>query len=509
MRAERQRAAWPETAQWAALLILRGLVLSLGFLGSRGIWDPDEGRYTNVALTMLDNGNWVDPKRNEHTGHWTKPPMTYWLVAVSVATFGRNPWAARLPIALSYLVCMLLVWLMARHLARGAERTAVVVYATMLLPFGAGQLVTTDFVLAATQALAVYGFVLYRFGPSHKPQHGLLLMWMGFALGFMTKGPPALIPLIPIAALHLLAPRSTPCRWFWHAASAAVFLLLSLPWYVSVVMRHDGLMAYFLGAELVDRVATDRFGRNGEWYGWLKVYLPTLVIGTFPWTAEVWRWARSLPHEIGRLRQEASRQENAAPLFLALWILVPLVIFCAARSRLPLYILPIFAPLAIVAAATRRSRSLGLPQWHWLLLWVGLLLALRLVGSYLPTDKDASAWAEAIRERAPGPVTEVIFVEDVARYGLRLHLGVEVERVSRELPPQARFNPSYDEALWDEIKEPGPESGLIYVTQQSIWAEVEKVIEEHGYQARALGTPYEGRIVFAVSLQRHGSRWLE
>lgn len=85
------------------LLPLLGILLGLGFLGSRGIWDPDEGRYTNVALVMLDSGDWLDPMRNEDTGHWTKPPVTYWLVAASVAAFGRNPWAARLPIALAYL----------------------------------------------------------------------------------------------------------------------------------------------------------------------------------------------------------------------------------------------------------------------------------------------------------------------------------------------------------------------------------------------------------------------
>lgn len=58
----------PEPAAWLGAL---ALVLAFGFLGSRGIWDPDEGRHTNVALTMLDSGDWVTPMRNEDTGHWT------------------------------------------------------------------------------------------------------------------------------------------------------------------------------------------------------------------------------------------------------------------------------------------------------------------------------------------------------------------------------------------------------------------------------------------------------
>jgi len=97
-----------------------GALLAFSFLGSRGIWDPDEGRYSNVALTMLDTGDWLTPRRNSTIGHWTKPPGTYWLVAGSVALFGETPWAARLPIALSYLACMLLAGLCADRLVPGS-----------------------------------------------------------------------------------------------------------------------------------------------------------------------------------------------------------------------------------------------------------------------------------------------------------------------------------------------------------------------------------------------------
>ncbi|HJU38431.1 MAG TPA: glycosyltransferase family 39 protein, partial [Tahibacter sp.] len=135
-------------------LVLVALVLAFGFLGTRGIWDPDEGRYTNVALNMLSSGDWLNPMRNEDVGHWTKPPATYWLVAASVGAFGRNPWAARLPMALAYLACVWLVWRTARRLAPGSETTAATVYATMLLPFAAAQLITTDYPLAAAQAFA-------------------------------------------------------------------------------------------------------------------------------------------------------------------------------------------------------------------------------------------------------------------------------------------------------------------------------------------------------------------
>lgn len=483
------------------------LVLAFGFLGSRPLWEPDEGRYTNVAITMLESGNWIDPMRNDDTGHWSKPPATYWALASSFGVFGLNTWAARLPSALAWLACVLLVWLTARRLADGTQTLAALVYATMLLPSAAGQMVTTDFLLSACEALAVYGFVVFRFSASPRRDAGLLVLWLGLALGFMTKGPPALIPLLPIMLLHVLAPRATAARWTWHVAGLALFVLVAAPWYVVVASRHSGLLHYFLGAEVVDRVATDRFGRNGEWYGWLKVYLPTILIGALPWTVDLLRWFGALPRRIGQWRDASVRTAAAPQLFVALWALLPLLVFCIARSRLPLYLLPCFAAFAIAIAGMRHECSTGLPRGpriaSWMIVpWMMALLALRYAASVFPTDADSSAWARAIRERVSAPLRQVVFVEDTARYGLHLYLGAQVERVARETSPTQGFNPTFDESLWRELQETGSGDGAVYVTPEAIWSEVEQAIRARGFRARRLGAPHAGRVIFAVAADR-------
>lgn len=194
---------------------------------------------------------------------------------------------------------------------------------------------------------------------------------------------------------------------------------------------------------------------------------------------------------------QSRTKPDPAMLLLAFWILVPLLIFCVSRSRLPLYVLPLFAPiaLAIVSCWSGYRR----PSLSWLWAWVVFILALRFAAAYFPTHKDASVWASMLEQRAGTPVREVIFVEDMARYGLHLHLDVEIERVARELAPQARFNPSYDETPWDEIKETGMEEGLVYVTKQEIWPEVERMVRDHGFEARPLGEQYQGRVIFEVT----------
>lgn len=494
---------------WAGLLMI---VLCFGFLGTRSIWDPDEGRYTNVALTMLDSGNWVDPMRSEHTGHWTKPPLTYWLLAASMGVFGVNPWAARLPLALAYLACMLWVGVIARRLPaqslamapRRSEMDAGTVagwvYASMLLPMVAGQLITTDFIMTAFQTLGMVGYVRYRFDLQAPPWHGALLMGLGFALAFLSKGPPALLPLLAVVAMAGLAPRPQRAGKWAPAVGALVFLAVTTPWFITVALRHPGLLDYFVGAEVVDRVASDRFGRNGEWYGWLKVYLPTLLLGTLPWTGWVMRW---IGEGYGRLRAALARRHarsaaQDAALLLVLWVLLPLLVFALARSRLPLYLLPLWAPLAIAVARARAARGLGLPRLRWMVCWVVVLMGLRLGAAYLPTHKDAAVWAQAIRERATGPVREVIFIEDMARYGLHLHLGVEVEKVSEMPVAGEAFNPEFDEALLDELNDIRTETGLIFITKRERWAALEQRIEAWGFTARSLGTPIYDSVMFEV-----------
>ncbi|MCL1636102.1 glycosyltransferase family 39 protein [Luteimonas sp. SX5] len=477
---------------------LLAVLLALGFLGVRGIWDPDEGRYTNVALNMLHSGDWLNPRRNDEVGHWTKPPLTYWLIASSVAVFGSNPWAARLPAALSYLFCVWLAWRIGRRLVPGSEYVAALIYATMLFPVGASQLITTDYVLAACETLAVWAFVEARFGDRRRPKRWISLMWAAFALAFLTKGPPGLLPLLVVLAFDQAMPERATHRVF-RISGVLLFALLALPWYVAVIHGNPGLFEYFIGDEVVNRVTTNEFGRHGEWYGWLQVYVPTLLIGTLPWTGALLRGSRGVPAAVARWWRDArARQAEAPQLFLTLWLLLPLLVFCVSRSRLPLYLLPLFVPLALLAALQREREGRPPPRWRWLALWVALLLGLQLASAWWPTHKNAAQWADAIRQRAPGEVREVVFVEDMARYGLHLHMGVdtEIEKISQDPRREPRFNPEYDEPLAVELAE--AETDLVWVCKQDYWPELRRRIAAHGYRAIALGTPYQQRVIFRV-----------
>jgi hypothetical protein len=179
-------------------------------------------------------------------------------------------------------------------------------------------------------------------------------------------------------------------------------------------------------------------------------------------------------------------------------VLLPLLVFCIARSRLPLYLLPLFVPLALVVARSSPAGSAGLPRWPLVAAWAGVLLALRIGAAYYPSDQDASAWAQAIRERVAVPVREVVFVEDMPRFGLHLYLGVEVESLSIDDLDQPAYNPEYDESLATELAEGAVETGVVYVVKKKLWRGVEQRVLAHGYRPIPLGEPFHGRVIFLV-----------
>jgi len=83
---------------WLAFLLL-ALPLSLTGLGDTGAVTM-EGMVADSARHMLETGEILVPRRYGEV-YTYKPPMAYWLSALSIGVFGDSEWALRLPSALA------------------------------------------------------------------------------------------------------------------------------------------------------------------------------------------------------------------------------------------------------------------------------------------------------------------------------------------------------------------------------------------------------------------------
>jgi len=417
-------------------LVLALFVFALAFQGSRGLWEPDEGRYTAVALEMIRLGDFINPALHHELPHFTKPPLTYWVLASSIGLFGHNEWAVRLPLALAFVATVLLVFLMGKRLVPEKPWLAALVYATSLMPFVSANVVSTDTFLTLCETLAVCGFVMLWWdeGAAGRGVKRAIL-WGGFGLAFLTKGPPGLLPLLAIVPFVFLARRA---KGRDPAASPRVVSLLSLlvallvggTWFVVVIVLNPHLLGYFLRYEVVDRVFTTVHRRNAAWYGAFEVYLPTLVVGSLPWLLPVLGGLRRIPRLFRKRFWRRLRRDEPELLFLLLWFLLPLVVFSLARSRLPLYVLPLFAPLSLLIARHLAPRfELTRSRRLWLGVWIVLLIALKATAAHVTRPEDSRRLARAIQAQVDVPYDEVAFFDHRPRYGVSLYLGVEVEQL--------------------------------------------------------------------------------
>ena len=106
------------------LLALATMIWLSATAWTRPLILPDEGRYVGVAWGMLKLGDWAVP-RLDGLPFFHKPPLFYWITALSMELFGVNEWAARLTSVLAAtLIVSLAFWFLKKHVG---QRLAIVV----------------------------------------------------------------------------------------------------------------------------------------------------------------------------------------------------------------------------------------------------------------------------------------------------------------------------------------------------------------------------------------------
>lgn len=426
-------------------LFILTLLIGFAFQGTRAVWSTDEGRYTENALQMIDSGNYLVPAYGADRPNFTKPPMHYWAIAASVNVLGHNEWAVRAPNALAFVLTALLLCLIGEQLLVKKIWLPGLIYALTLAPVIAANVASTDTLLTLFEALAVFGFVTAEMGPGGRPRRGpMYLMWLGFGLAFLTKGPPGLLPLLAIVPFIVKRDGWRALGRIFAPGGVAVFLVVGFLWYLIVVLRYPGLLHYFLYFEIYQRILTPTQHRNPQWYGWLVAYGPVFLFATLPWSFSVFRGA-ARAFSVARWKQWWSGASTA--LFLLLWFALPLLVFCVSRSRLPVYALPLFLPLSLMLALQLQDRiDLTRTRQRIVLgVWVLALIALKGAGGYyLHSRSDNRVRVQELETVVAGaPYTALTFVDltsnDVAieehtPWGMRLYIDKPIFGVAWSKP---------------------------------------------------------------------------
>lgn len=333
----------------SCLLILAAVCALLFFSapGFRSLWETDEARYAEIPREMVLSGDWITPTLN-YVKYFEKPPLNYWLVAISFELFGVSEGSARLVPAACGFLTVLLVFLLARSQsnAKGGLISGLIL-ATSLMFFGLSRILMIDMVLCLGVVLALYGAWQARLGYRHGPY----AFWVGCAIGFLSKG--LLGPGLPMMAtlFFVLATREwSLLAWLANWRAIAMFILLSAPWVILVSWKNPGFFTYFFIDEHFGRLLTTRHQRyEPPWF-----YFVLLPAALFPWIVLLpWTLIRSWP---GKLWQA---EENRGWLFCAVWFVSFFVFLTLSSSKMIHYLLPALPALALIMGQVLAAAGVG------------------------------------------------------------------------------------------------------------------------------------------------------
>lgn len=392
-------------------------ILLLATNGFRPLFNPDEGRYVDIPLEMLQRGNFILPHLNGVV-YLEKPPLQYWLSAFFLACFGHNAWAGRLVLGVAWLCIGFMVYRLSRTLY-SSERAiyAVILALSGLLMQLMATLLTLDLTLSAWLLMALWCLCEAQWSYDDNSVRGSLntataqrrargFMWgcyAAMALATLTKGLIGLVlPGIGLIVYSVLQRD----RRIWgriHLVSGLILYgLMTLPWFLAVEQQHHGALWFLIVHEHFQRYLTTIHERYRPFWYFFVLLLPALL----PWT---WQGIRAL---VTDWRSPTPARQFCAKRLIWVMVLVILLFYSFSDSKLPPYILPMMPLLAILAAGHSEAviaQDIKISQRIVLALGVGMLgywayaVGTESLNATSPNDTDLTLLDHALLQHRLAP----------------------------------------------------------------------------------------------------------
>ncbi len=316
-------------------LLFISILAAIALLANINDWsvtETTEARYAQISKEMVESGDYLHPTLMG-IQHYHKPPLTYWVTAVGYKIFGVNVVGARFFLQMGIILQMLIVYGIARLLLKDDRQAflSAVLYFSLPGIYMSSRALTTDVYLTTFVLISALSWL--KFAIQHKKAY-LLLFYFSMGLGFFTKGPVVFIfPLFIILGTYIggLKPKKSIIH---HITGVIIMLAIGLSWFIYLYIQDARFFDYFVIRHTVERLTADVFSRNEPWWYYLAI-VPAL---SFPWLFVLSVRIFQLKH---------FKMTNG--IIILMWIIPPLFFFSLSQSKLLLYVLPVYAAIAIGA----------------------------------------------------------------------------------------------------------------------------------------------------------------
>lgn len=334
-------------AEWRYLAFLL-LLLGVMFLGNASYMDMgggDETRVAGISRMMLETGeNWL-PKLNGRL-FLEYPPLYYQIQVMSFKLFGINDVAARLPSELAAAVGAFLIFYLIRSMKYSPFTAflSALILASSSQYFGTGMTATVDMLLAMFCIMSWYGFYAWGVKEQRKRKPlSFLMLVIGLAGAVMTKNLTGL--MYPLSGIGVFMVADDCIKRDFRIERYAM-LLFAFVLALLIPAAYGWMLYCSCGAEAVKtmfvynnfgRFAGDHPDHPGEFcYYLLKLpglfqpWLVFLLLALWFHGKRVWK------------------KHSSDSLYMLAILLVPLILLNVSEAKRQVYLLPLYAPAALL-----------------------------------------------------------------------------------------------------------------------------------------------------------------
>ena len=201
------------------------------------LMEIDSVQYANISREMLLNKSFLQIF-DQGKDYLDKPPMLFWVSALSMYIFGINDIAFRIPSILMAVLAIYSTYKFTRlYYAKEVALLAALVLASSQAMFLITHDLRTDTMLMAWVILGIWQFSSWLFT---KKWISLITAFVAVAFGMMTKGPIAL--MVPIFSFvpHFLIHRNFKLLFKWeYLIGVLIILILLIPMDIGLYQQFD------------------------------------------------------------------------------------------------------------------------------------------------------------------------------------------------------------------------------------------------------------------------------
>ena len=312
-------------------------------LGDLPIFNWDEARHGVSAYEMLRQGNFVVNTYEYKTDYWNlKPPLSFWAVMAGYKMAGFNVLGLRL---LSGISCMLTIIMVAAFVNKNYGKLASFL-STMTLSASTQFIINHSARTGDADALFVFLFSasILSLLLSEQNEKWLYCSGTAFAFAFLTKSWHAGNIAIIIGLYLILTgihKRLTKHNWIALISSMTIPILI---WAIAR-FQYDGV-TFFKEMILYDLLHRSSNPIEGH-IGGIFYYVQVLNNYFNLWLAIL--FGLVILYSFQNLSSKLTKSENGFyKLGICLWLIIPILLYSLAKTKIRWYILPVYTPFSII-----------------------------------------------------------------------------------------------------------------------------------------------------------------